>query len=80
MSRFYFHLDECGAICADEEGFELADIDAARVQAIAAARDIMCDEVSRGRLCLSCRIDVADESGAIVLVVPFKEAVTLSGL
>ena len=80
MSRFYFHLHECGTVCTDEEGFELAGLGEARTQAIAAARDVMSEEVLHGRLCLSCHIEIADSAGATLLVVPFRDALTLSGL
>jgi hypothetical protein len=40
----------------------------------------MAAEITEGKLCLSCRIDVLDEDGRPVIVVPFREAVTVTGL
>lgn len=80
MPVFRFHLHECGTVTEDEEGVSAADVAEARVLAVKAAREVMCAEVANGRLCLSCRIDVTDESGAVVLQVPFKDILTITGL
>ena len=80
MTRFYFHLNECGDQTLDEEGLELGSIEEARHQAMRCAREIMADEVSQGRLCLSCNIRIADASGSTVLMLPFREVLAVSGL
>lgn len=80
MPRMFFHLHECGKVLSDTEGAEVQDLQAARVRAIREARAIMCAEVAEGRLCLSCRIEVQDERGEAVLAIPFKDAVTVSGI
>jgi hypothetical protein len=77
MTRFFFNLDECGERTIDDEGFELAHIEAARAAAINAARDIIAAEVQKGRLCLSCRIEVTDAAGEIFLTVLFRDAVEI---
>ena len=79
MPRYYFHLYECGALIADEEGREIAD-DKIREVAIEGARDLMAEEVKRGQLCLACRIEVVDEAQRSVLMVPFTEALEVTGL
>jgi hypothetical protein len=40
----------------------------------------MCAEVTEGKLCLACYIEVHDETGDVVMTVPFKEAVTVTGV
>lgn len=80
MARYFFDLHECGSVAADDDGIEHVSLDDARDEAVRAAREIMCSELGEGRLCLSCRIEVKDEAGAVVLTVPFKDAVTISGL
>ena len=55
-------------------------MDEVRDEACRAARAVMCAEVSEGRLCLSCRIEVRDKTGAVVLDLPFRDAVEISGL
>lgn len=80
MPRFYFHLEMCGQAYPDHEGRSFPDLEHARASAVLDARDLMAGEVKAGRLCFSCRIDIADEQGAVVLTLPFHEAVELSGL
>lgn len=80
MARYFFNLHECGTVTVDEEGFEQPDLGAARIEALRAARDVMCAEVSEGRLCLGCCIEVVDVTGQVVMSVPFREAITITGL
>lgn len=79
MDLYFFNLHECGSLYADEEGRELESVDVASVEAIAAARSVMSHEVAAGRLCLSCRIEVKDSAGRVVLTIPFREALTVTG-
>lgn len=79
MERYFFDLSECGTVCVDEEGVELAGLAEAHDRAVLAARDVMCGEIFSGRLCLSCSIDVRDAEGRAVLVLPFSEAVIVTG-
>lgn len=79
MKRFFFHLHECGDLTLDNEGREFPDMAAALIAATADARGLMAAEVLKGKLCLSCHIDVEDvESGERVRL-PFRDAVALSG-
>lgn len=80
MARYFFHLHECGTLSEDREGVDRTTLDDVREEACRAAREVMCAEVAEGRLCLSCRIEVKDEAGAVVLDLPFREAVTITGL
>ncbi len=80
MARYFFHLHECGSVTIDDEGSEHTSLPDAHQEALKAARDVMCGELAAGKLCLSCRIEVQDEGGASVMTVPFKEAVTITGL
>ena len=68
MPRFFLNLDECGIRSLDQDGFELAHLEAAREAGIKAARDIMASEVRSGKLCLNCRVEVTDADGVVVLV------------
>jgi hypothetical protein len=78
MARFYFDLHECGTVIEDEDGVERSGVHNLREEAVAAARDIMCDELTRGHLCLSCHIAVRDESNDTILTVRFKDAVVIT--
>ncbi|HEX5185030.1 MAG TPA: hypothetical protein VFW19_17970 [Allosphingosinicella sp.] len=76
MPRYFFHLYN-HLQCTDEEGTELPDIDAARSRAVESARETMSHDVKQGEVCLSHRIEVADESDRRVLVLRFGEAVSI---
>ena len=78
MPRFYFHVfnDET---TIDEEGQELADLEAARAVAVEAARGLVCESVKHGHLNLDHRIEITDEANARVMTVTFREAFTLTG-
>ncbi|HEX8660647.1 MAG TPA: hypothetical protein VF686_02185 [Brevundimonas sp.] len=76
MPKFYFHLiNQVSA--RDHEGRELADLDEATAAARADILSILGDDARRGRLDLRGRIDIADETGAIVRTVAFADAVQL---
>jgi hypothetical protein len=78
MPRYFFHVfnDE---ITLDEEGVEVADLEAARAFAIESARSLVCDAVKHGHLNLDHRIEIADESDARKMTVTFREAFTIQG-
>jgi hypothetical protein len=79
MPRFYFHLYN-DLVAMDEEGLELPDLAAARETAKANIRDIMAELVKEdGRVTLQHRVEIADETGAIVATVPFRDAVAVEG-
>lgn len=62
----------------DDEGSECPDLAAAKAKAIAAARDLMAEHVRLGRpLDLSHRMEVADDHGKVLAVLPFREIVTI---
>ena len=74
MPRFFFNVYD-DVVAADEEGVLLPSFDAARLKALEGARALMADQVTRGYLVRSHWIDVIDEAGAIVLHLPFREAI-----
>ena len=76
MPRYFFHLYN-DVVAEDEEGQDLPDLAAAREYALRNIRDLMTEEVMKGRLILRHRIEIADEQGKRVLTVPFSEAVTV---
>lgn len=80
MLRLFFHLHECGTVVLDEEGVEVESLADARLRAVRDARSIMAAEVGGGRLCLSCHITVEDDKGAILLTIPFREALQVTGI
>lgn len=76
MPRFFFHLFD-DVVVLDDEGVELADSEAAKAAAVVGARELICDQVRRGRVTLHHRIEVEDERGAPVAQLRFADVVTL---
>jgi hypothetical protein len=77
MTLFFFNLVEKDLVVIDGEGRDLPDFAAVRRIALAAARDLMCADVTRGHLYLDSRIEVRDCSSTLVLSLRFEEAVTV---
>lgn len=52
MARFVLYVNGHGTMVPNEEGIEVAGIEAARQAALDAARDVMAEEVRSGYLCM----------------------------
>ena len=78
MPRFFFHIRD-GESIDDPDGMYLPDSQTARLEALRSARDIMAEDVRRGRLQLGSWIEVTDEQGEAIFAVPFAEAVEIEG-
>jgi hypothetical protein len=76
MPRYFFHIHDDIEL-RDDEGLELPDAEAAHKQALAGVRDMMCDQMRKGRLSLRHWVEVEDESGNSVLKLTFGDAVTI---
>lgn len=59
----------------DEEGIDLPNEAAVRLQALKGARDIIASQVQQGYFMRSHWIDVADDQGQILLQVKLADAV-----
>jgi hypothetical protein len=77
MARFYLHVINGTGRAPDEEGVELADAQAAEARAVEGIRSILSDEAKAGRMDLDGRIEISDESGAIVRTVSFEDALEI---
>ena len=78
MPRCYFHLTTGGETLNDDEGSDLIDVEAAREEGLKAAREILSISlVASGQLDLTQQIDIADEAGRTLLVIPFRSAVSV---
>jgi hypothetical protein len=49
MARFYFHLRDGDKLVQDPEGLDLPDVDAAKREALLAARDILSHAIKAGK-------------------------------
>ena len=75
MPRYFFnirnHDDDC---IVDEEGLELPDLDAAKVEAQLDIVDLMNSRsIALGNEWPQWSIDVCDSRGTVLLVVPFSK-------
>lgn len=76
VPRFFFHLYD-DIVVRDEEGQELPDAEAARSRALLSAREMACAEVLKGHLGLNHRVEVEDESGALIASLLFRDVVDI---
>ena len=77
MPRYFIHLINAVGIAPDEEGTEAPDLDAVRERALQGIRSIISDEAKVGKIDLRGRAEIADQTGRILLVLPFAEAFNL---
>ncbi|MEO8302478.1 MAG: hypothetical protein ABI608_11815 [Rhizomicrobium sp.] len=66
MPKFYFHVRDDTGFTRDSEGQELPNEDAARQEAVSAAREILGEKLLHGGSLNHRSIEVADEAGRIV--------------
>ena len=78
MPRYYFHICNGSGFVEDEEGQELADLEAARAFAVRSARSIMASDVQRGMLDLSSFIEIEDPQHQLVHTLGFDEAIDVT--
>ena len=77
MPCYHFNIQNGTGFIEDEEGRDLPDLDAVRAEALEGIRSILTEDVRKGYLDLGGRIEVLDEAGSLLLVVPFADAVEI---
>jgi hypothetical protein len=77
MPRYFFHLHDDLTV-PDEDGMELADLEAAKACGIKEARSVAVEQVREGKLDLNHRIDVADEQSVVVHTIRFAAAIEVA--
>jgi hypothetical protein len=70
MSRFYFHVRMGERFIADQEGSDFLDIAAARLEALATARDVLADAIRSGKDDIPEAFVIADGEGHELEAVP----------
>ena len=70
MGRFYFHLKDGDELTLDEEGSELPGIDAARKEALQAARELLGEAIRQGAEKVWEALVIADGDGRTIEVLP----------
>lgn len=75
MARFYFQLYNNVGFVPDQQGQLLPDLDSARQQAIGSIRSMVSEDAKQGVVDLGGRIEIMSESGDLLDVIRFAEAV-----
>ncbi|WP_093664969.1 DUF6894 family protein [Sphingomonas gellani] len=78
MARYFLHLSNSFGFIHDEEGAEAADLSDARTLAVTTIRSLLSDEIKDGRFNLKGKIEIADDRGVQLAVVPFSDAVEVA--
>jgi hypothetical protein len=79
MQRFYFHLRDGTQFVPDETGMDLSGMEEARREAIQSAREILADQLRNGEALDGQRIEISDDTGTVLEVVTFKDALRPDG-
>lgn len=76
MPRYFFNLyNDITAI--DEDGVEFPNLEAAREHGLSETRNMVAESAKAGHIDLNHRIDIADESRAVVATIRFADAVAI---
>ena len=66
MPQFYFHIRDEDGLTRDAEGQDLPDLEAARREAVSAAREILGEKLLHGGTLNHRTIEIADAAGDVV--------------
>ena len=77
MPRFFFHVRDDGRLFEDPDGGELPDLDAARAEAVAAAREVFTEQVRAGRPPSITQVEIRDGEGRLLDTVLIRDALGL---
>ena len=70
MGRFYFHIRMGEQFIRDQEGSDFSDVAAARLEALATARDVLADAIRSGNDEVPEAFVIADGEGCELEAVP----------
>lgn len=77
MPRYYFHIRSHEDVEYDSDGVDLPSPVAARLEAIAAARDMVVEAVIGDTVIDERKIEVVSESGEVVATVPLQSVINI---
>lgn len=79
MPRYFFHIHNGLGLTEDEEGQELPSPDAAIAAALDGIRSLLSSGVRAGELNLDGSLEIVDEAGNLLRMLPFSEAIEVTG-
>jgi hypothetical protein len=74
MPRFFLNVRDGDFLARDVEGIEAANLNAARAEALAAARDLVGDGIKNDQVQDKRLYEIADEAGRVLATVPLMDA------
>ena len=74
MPTYFFDLIKGNELVEDDQGQDLADIDAAKREALESARELIADAAKKGILATSPVFRIRNAAGDIVATIPFEDA------
>ena len=80
MPNFFLNVRDGDHLTRDVEGTEFADLAAARAEALAAARDVLGDEIKNDQVQDNRQYEITDEAGRVLATVPLMDALKRYGL
>ena len=78
MPNFHFHTHPVGHLFGDPHGSDLADFEAARAEALAAARRAIAERIRAGEVVDGQPFEIWDAAGRMLATVPFRDALRFS--
>ena len=74
MPTYFFDLIQGNELVEDDQGDDFADIEAAKLEGLASARELLADAAKKGILATSPVYLIRNAVGDILATIPFKDA------
>ena len=74
MTHYFFHIRSPNERIEDLEGGDFDDLHAALTEALQSAREMMADDIRKGRPSEPRQFEIVDENGDLVARLPFGDA------
>ena len=75
MPTFHFHVRDGGHLFEDPDGSDLPDLQAARAEALAAAREGVAEHIRAGKAVDGWSLEIADGAGRVLATVTHRDVV-----
>jgi hypothetical protein len=77
MLVFHFHVRDGGRVIEDPDGSELPNLEAARAEALAAAREAIAERIRTGKVVESRSFEITGEAGRVLATVTYRDVLGL---
>ena len=77
VPRFFLHIRDGDELLEDPDGSDHPDLETARAEAIAGARDLLAAQLKAGKPLDGQQIEICDEAGRLLATVRFRDVFTL---